>query len=70
METKRRPSVDHIVHVCGILQEDLPRAKRALCAARRSGRDVRFNAYIGMKRIQMETVKAMDRLLACVNPRG
>jgi len=54
---------DDLVHACVILEDELPRAKRALCAARRSGRDVNFNAYVAIKRIRAEVSKPAVALL-------
>lgn len=58
---------DKIVEVCESLQDELPRAKRALCAARRSGRDIQFNAYLGVKRLKLIIAKPaiglLDRLV-------
>lgn len=59
---------DKIVEVCESLQDEMPRAKRALCAARRSRRDIQFNAYLGVKRIKILIAKPaiglLDRLAA------
>jgi hypothetical protein len=54
---------DKIVDVCADLQEDLPRAKRALVAARRSGRDRMFNAHVAFRRIQLHGVRVATPLL-------
>ena len=48
---------DKIVDACVVLEDEFPRAKRALVAARRSGRDRMFNAHIGWRRIQLVAVK-------------
>lgn len=57
---------DSIVDACADMQDELPRAKRALCAARRSGRDKTFNAYLAVKRLKLEVAKPslaiIDRL--------
>lgn len=50
---------DKILEVCAALEGELPRAKRALVAARRSGRDGQFNAYLAFKRIKLEVAKPM-----------
>jgi len=54
---------DKIVEVCVDLEDELPRAKRALTAARRSGRDVQFNAYLAVKRIKLEVARPVLKLL-------
>lgn len=54
---------DKIVEACIILEDEFPRAKRALVAARRSGRDRMFNAHIGWRRIQLVTAKPAMRAL-------
>jgi hypothetical protein len=57
---------DKIVDACASLQDDLPRAKRALVAARRSGRDKTFSAHLAVRRIQLGVarpiVSMLDRL--------
>jgi hypothetical protein len=59
---------DKIIEACDAMQDELPRAKRALCAARRSGRDRMFNAYLGVKRIKLvvaaPTTRVLDRMTA------
>lgn len=61
---------DKIVDVCVDLAEELPRAKRALVAARRSGRDVQFNAYLAVKRIKLEVARPVIGLLDRMASRG
>ena len=48
---------ERIVDACVLMQDELPRAKRALSAARRSRRDVQFNAHIGARRLQIIAAK-------------
>jgi len=48
---------DSLVTYCEALQDDYPRAKRCLAAMRRSGRDVHFNAYIGLRRLRIEVAR-------------
>lgn len=54
---------DKIVEACEVLEGELPRAKRALVAARRSGRDKMFNAYIAVRRLKLEVVGPVSRAL-------
>lgn len=54
---------DKIVDACVDLADELPRAKRALIAARRSGRDVQFNAYLAVRRIKLEVARPVVGLL-------
>ncbi|AYN57443.1 hypothetical protein HOU47_gp37 [Arthrobacter phage Constance] len=54
---------DAVVDACDDMKDELPRAKRALCAARRSGRDVRFNAHIAAWRIQLAIARPIVDLL-------
>lgn len=62
---------DKIVDACETMQDELPRAKRALCAARRSRRDVQFNAYVAVKRLKLDVAKPIIALLdRMVAPRG
>jgi hypothetical protein len=57
---------EKIIEGCTALADEMPRAKRALVAARRSGRDVQFNAYLAIKRIKLDVAKpaifVLDRL--------
>lgn len=48
---------DKIVEACIVLEDEFPRAKRALVAARRSGRDRMFNAHIAWRRIKLIAAK-------------
>jgi len=54
---------DKIVETCVILEDDLPRARRALVAARRSGRDRMFNAHIGWRRIRLVFARPAMRVI-------
>jgi hypothetical protein len=54
---------ERIVDACVLMQDELPRAKRALSAARRSRRDVNFNAYVAVKRLKLEVAKPAVALL-------
>jgi hypothetical protein len=62
---------DKIIDVCIDLEDELPRAKRALVAARRSGRDRMFNAYVSIRRAKLEIARPILKVLdmASRNPR-
>jgi hypothetical protein len=58
---------DKLVQACEVLEPDYPRAKRALVAMRRSGRDRMFSGHVAWRRIQLAFAKPLRFIVMCLD---